>query len=122
VTRETERLASAAAGLRWHGTAAWSVHLAHAITPRHLELTAVALTLDGVLTSVEGWALRRRHTWGAWLVIATTSALLPFELVALVHHVDVPRMLTLAFNAGIVVFLARKAKRETARAVRVHTW
>lgn len=115
VTGETERLASAAAGLRWHGAAAWSVRLGRTITLRHVELAAVALALDGALTSVEGWALRRGRTWGAWLVVVTTSVLLPFEVVAAVHHVDAVRILAFALNVGIVAFLARKAKRETMK-------
>src|SRR5579871_3277125 len=64
-----------------HASAAWSVHLASAIlagaTPRHLELAIGALFADGILSSIEGWSLRRRKWWGPWLVVVATSSLVP---------------------------------------------
>jgi uncharacterized membrane protein (DUF2068 family) len=105
-----------AAELRYHVSRAWSVRLAELVmrgaTRRGIELTSLALTLDGVLTVVEGWALRRGHVWGPWLVVAATGGLLPFEVYQLVRHVRVSHVLALGLNLLIVVYLAHRALRE----------
>jgi uncharacterized membrane protein (DUF2068 family) len=72
----------------------------------------VALVADGAASLVEAWALSRGHWWGPWLVVATTSALLPFELVALARHPHVGRFVVLAINAAIVAYLVVRTRRE----------
>jgi uncharacterized membrane protein (DUF2068 family) len=99
-----------------HSTHAWSLELARlllrAATPRGLWTVVVALVADGVVSLVEGWALTRGHWWGPWLVVVTTSSLLPLEVLAVVHHPHVNRFALLGINVAIVVYLARKALRE----------
>ena len=105
-----------------HHSHAWSLELAKLIlsaaTPRGLWTIVVALVADGASSVVEGWALVHGHWWGPWLVVVTTGSLLPFEVVALVRHPHVSRLLLLAVNVVIVVYLARKAL-EDRRAVAV---
>jgi uncharacterized membrane protein (DUF2068 family) len=95
-----------------HVTEAWSHALAEllarATTPSHLGLIATALVLDGLLSAAEGWTLHHRYRWGRWLVILATSALLPFELLALVRRLSPSRILILVVNAAVVVYLARR--------------
>jgi uncharacterized membrane protein (DUF2068 family) len=109
------RLLGLAAELR-HGTHAWSLELAqlllHAATPRGLWTIVVALLVDGVASLIEGWALIHGRWWGPWLVVVSTSSLLPLETIALVRHPHFSRFLLLAVNVVIVVYLARKALRE----------
>ncbi|HEY4015191.1 MAG TPA: DUF2127 domain-containing protein [Polyangiaceae bacterium] len=99
-----------------HHSGAWSLQLAdllvRASTRRGLWTLFVALIADGVMTLVEAWALIRGHWWGPWLVVVATSSLLPFEIVALIHHPHVSRALLLAVNLVIVAYLIRKALRE----------
>ncbi|HEX3344735.1 MAG TPA: DUF2127 domain-containing protein [Polyangiaceae bacterium] len=99
-----------------HHSGAWSLELAdllvRASTRRGLWTLFVALLADGTLTLVEAWALLRGHWWGPWLVVAATSSLLPFEVIALVRHTHVSRALLLAVNLLIVGYLVRKALRE----------
>lgn len=101
--------------LRRH-SGAWSLQLAdvlvRASTRRGLWTLFVALIADGVLTLVEAWALIRGHWWGPWLVVVATGSLLPFEVVALVRHPHVSRVLLLVVNMLIVAYLGRKALRE----------
>ena len=115
---ETEGLHDIAAGIRHHVTGGWSVRLADYLmagTSHHsIVITVIALTLDGALTSVEGWALARNHWWGPWLVVVASGALLPFELFELVRKPRVGHLVILVMNAAIVVYLARKALREHA--------
>jgi len=91
----------------------WSIALAHAIvgtiTPHRLNITALALALDGVLTSIEGWALRRGHAWGRWTVVVATGLLMPFELVAFAHKRHWTELAAFVLNFAIVAYLARRA-------------
>lgn len=103
-----------------HLTRAWSLQLAElafrAATPKHLQLAAIALGLDGMLTSVEGWGLWRRKPWAEWLVVVASGLLLPFEFVELVRHASIVRFSVLAVNLLIVGYLARRIVLERARA------
>jgi uncharacterized membrane protein (DUF2068 family) len=105
-------LREVAAALRHHFAAAWSVELSEALVRaaggRHLLVVAVALLLDGVSSLVEGWALHRRYRWSRWLIVAATSALLPFEVLSLFRRLSLGRFAILLVNAAIVAYLARR--------------
>ena len=79
-----------------------------AIEPRHILMVGALLTLDGVITVLEGYALFRGWRWGVWLVVAATSMLLPFTLAALVDEVTVVRVTLLSINLLIVAWLLRQ--------------
>jgi uncharacterized membrane protein (DUF2068 family) len=66
-------------------------------------VVAVAVIVDGTVTLVEGWALHGRYRWSRWLVVATTSSLLPIEVVTLVRHPSAGRVMLVLVNALIVV-------------------
>ncbi|HEY6477508.1 MAG TPA: DUF2127 domain-containing protein [Polyangia bacterium] len=120
------KLADFAERLREHAVHAWSNVFAAALLrfvhARHsLVWTADALLFDAALSSVEAWALSRRYTWGEWLVVGTTSLLIPFEVRALLHHLRVGRVLLLVLNVVIVAYLivnlrARRAAEEVRTA------
>ena len=101
---------------RHHFASAASVKLAELLlqiaTPRHLGLTALALALDGTLTTVEGVALSRRLWWAPWLVVVATGGFLPYELYGLVREPRVGRLLVFVLNGLVVVYLASRALRE----------
>jgi uncharacterized membrane protein (DUF2068 family) len=101
----------------WHSSTALSVYFARLIaagTDGHgLQLAALALASDGVLALVEGWVLARGRWWAPWLVAASMSIFVPFELLALVRRVRPFRALVLALNLAIVAWLAGEAWRET---------
>ncbi len=94
----------------------WAIRLANALVTalsgRYLVIGALALTMDGVVTTLEGLALAFGLWWGPWLVVLSTSLLLPAEMVALYRHPNVLRALVLIINAVIVYYLARHAKRK----------
>jgi uncharacterized membrane protein (DUF2068 family) len=116
VFHETGGLHETAAAIRHHVTAGWAVKLADLITAgtshHAIVLTVVALTADGLLTGVEGWALQRNHWWGPWLVVAASGVLLPVELRELVRHPRAGHVLILVLNVAMVIYLARKALHE----------
>lgn len=110
-----DRLLSFADVLRHHAHA-WSLKLARLLVraddPRVLWTLVAALLADGVASLLEGWALIYGHWWGPWLVVITTSSLLPFEIAAIARKPHALRLLLLLVNAAIVVYLARRALAE----------
>lgn len=116
--RASEDVRRLALHFRDHASSAWSLALAErlwsAASGRHLLVIGAASLLDGVLSSIEGWALHRRYRWGDWLVIAATSCLLPFEVSALARRFTAGRVVALVVNAAIVLYLVQR--RRTLRA------
>ncbi|HEU4582215.1 MAG TPA: DUF2127 domain-containing protein [Polyangiaceae bacterium] len=114
------------AWLRHHLTHGWAAHLAELLAPllaaqateRRILFAIGALGLDGMLTGIEAWALHTGRTWGAWLVIATTGALLPFEVYEFVRVRRWSRLLIFVVNVAILVYLARRAWRERRHVAR----
>ena len=109
---ETEHLRELADTARQHLASRWSDLLASALTPHHLWLAAVALALDGALVLVEGWSLWRGYRWAPWLVVVSTAALLPFEVVGLWRHPHLGRAVLLLGNIAVALYLAREAQRD----------
>jgi len=105
---------------RDHATRAWGVWFAEVLLRNasvgRVVLAAVALGLDGALTSVEGWALRRGHTWGEWLVVVASGTLLPIEAYALWTKRHWPHLAGFLLNLLIVVYLAWQAVGRGRRA------
>ena len=76
--------------LRHHFVQAWTVHLAdwlvRHVSRHRIELSIAALFLDGAMTGVEGWSLKRRYWWGPWLVVVASGGLLPVEIYEWLRH------------------------------------
>jgi uncharacterized membrane protein (DUF2068 family) len=72
----------------------------------------VAIGLDAVLLTVEGWALLRGWKWGVWLVVIASGALIPWELYALIAHPGLLRAGVLLGNLLIVGWLLVHALRK----------
>jgi len=121
VEGQTDRLLDMVAAFRHHLTAAWSLELVDALVSaadrHHIEFFAAAVTLDGALTLVEWYALHTGRPWGEWLVVIATGSLIPFELVAIVRHKRVGRVVLMILNVAIVVYLARRALAKHRAAV-----
>jgi uncharacterized membrane protein (DUF2068 family) len=115
LTGFAQDLAELGTFVRRHMTLAWAVNLAEwLVDAHHLLLVALALGLDGALTSVEAWALHKNRWWGPWLVVVASGSLLPYELLEIVRRPRVSRVLLFVANALIVGYLARHAKRHRA--------
>ena len=74
---------------------------------RHIVAMGALLTVDGVVTFFEGFALWRGWWWGAWLVVGASGLLVPFEVAAIAEHVTVWRLGVLGTNLAIVGWLLR---------------
>ena len=102
-----------------HVTRAWALQAATLIvtagTTAHVKIAAGAAFGDGILSAVEGFALRAGHWWAPWLVVVGTSVLLPWEVVEVVRHPHWGRVLVLAVNLGVVVYLLLGVRKEHRR-------
>ena len=109
-------LANAVSGALHHLTHPWAHRAAEALMralerPGYLYVAALALGVDGTFTLLEGAALARGAWWGPWLVVISTSMLLPPEIVALFRHASAVRAVILALNVAIVAYLVAHARR-----------
>jgi len=71
---------------------------------RWRQLGLVSLAYASVFT-VEGVGLWRERRWAEYLTIVTSSLLLPFECIAVLHHATPVRAGVLIANAAIVAYL-----------------
>jgi uncharacterized membrane protein (DUF2068 family) len=71
---------------------------------RWRQLGIVSLLYAGTFT-LEGVGLWRERRWAEYLTIVTSSLLLPFEFIAVVHHLTLVRTGVLLANAVIVAYL-----------------
>jgi uncharacterized membrane protein (DUF2068 family) len=55
--------------------------------------------------TLEGVGLWRERRWAEYLTIVTSSLLLPFEFIAVLHHLTLVRTGVLLANAVIVAYL-----------------
>ena len=112
VTRFDESIRRALVGLEERAvstiTDGFSAGALWAVEPDHILGLGALLTLDGLITFLEGWALLRGWRWGVWLVVAASSLLVPFEIGSLIEKVTVLRVLVLFINGLIVGWLLRQ--------------
>ena len=118
----THRFMTEALQFRHHVVEDWSVKLAQLLiqtaTVRHLSVIGLAAMIDGASSLVEGWALYRRFWWSGWLIVCTTSAAIPLEAIAVIHHPGGVRIALLVTNSLIVFYLIRRRATVTASRVR----
>lgn len=108
---------------RWVSTIAWRIgpraglgaHTKLSDLPHsRLVLVGIVALLYAGLFTVEGAGLWRSKRWAEYLTIIATSSLVPFEVYALVRHVNWHRVATLGVNLLVVGYLAWKVKQRPA--------
>jgi uncharacterized membrane protein (DUF2068 family) len=82
------------------------------LVPIRLWLVVAGLTVDSVLTGIEGFALRTGKPWGTWLVLFASVALVPFEVSGLLRAPHIGRAILLAINVLVGIYLLRRAMRD----------
>src|SRR6185312_12403539 len=73
-------------------------------------LLALALASVGyvILEAIEAGGLILGHLWVEWLIVVETAVFLPFEAYELVRHFTWLKVLTMAANLLILVYLAAR--------------
>ena len=107
-----------ALSLREQVTARLAIELAEAFvraaTPGYLSLTSVALGLNGTVILVEAWLLHRGTRLAIWVVVLTSSVLIPWELYEVFAHFRILRVVLLVLNVVVVTYLGLQASKHVA--------
>jgi len=88
------------------------------VTQRVVTGAAVLAWLDGLATVAEVVLLWIGKPWGEWIVTIGLATLVPVELVSLEQRPSVGKLLVLAANAAVVVYLFRRRMLERSERAR----
>jgi uncharacterized membrane protein (DUF2068 family) len=93
-----------------------------AVTPAQLKAASVGTFIYAALLLTEGTGLLLHKRWAEYFTIITTAGLIPLEIYELIHHLTAAKIVILAINVAIVVYLiarvssgARRADTRSAR-------
>jgi uncharacterized membrane protein (DUF2068 family) len=81
------------------------------VTPHRFELIGGAACVYGAIFATEGWGLWTGKPWAEYLTVFVTASLIPFEAWEIWHHFGWLKVLALAVNVAIVIYLWRLVRR-----------
>jgi uncharacterized membrane protein (DUF2068 family) len=80
--------------------------------PRKFVAIGAAACAYASLFLIEGWGLWRGKRWAEYLTTIATTSLIPFEIYEIVHRFTALKIIALAVNIAIVVYLISLLQRE----------
>ena len=86
-----------------------------ALQPHSVLLAGMVSLGYAALLLAEGIGLWFEFSWAAYMTVVSTSALVPFEVYELIERATWPRIILLAVNLIIVVYLVRQVKDHRLR-------
>lgn len=86
-----------------------------ALQPHSVLMAGLVSLGYAALLLAEGIGLWLEVSWAAYLTVASTSALVPFEIYELVERVSFARISLLVVNLAIVLYLVRQLRKHTLR-------
>ncbi len=84
----------------------WLSRIAH-LSNGELAVMLVFALVYCAIEGVEAWALWRERRWGEYLTVVATAGFVPLEVYELVDRVTLVKVVALAVNVAIVVWLIR---------------
>jgi uncharacterized membrane protein (DUF2068 family) len=81
------------------------VEAAGRVTDTHLWMLAGAAFLYSVVRGVEAYGLWLERRWAEWFALIAGGFFIPVEIYELIHHVSLIKILVLATNTAIVVYM-----------------
>jgi len=75
------------------------------ISPHRLREISIAIFLYAALDIIEGTGLALEKTWAEYLTLILTASFLPWELFEIIRHVTGLKVVLLALNTAVVVYL-----------------
>ena len=81
------------------------------ISPRQVKEISLGLFFYAALFATEGIGLLLKKRWAEYLTVISTALLLPLEVLEVVRHPHVGRVVVLVANVAIVIYLALQLKR-----------
>ncbi len=82
-----------------------------AVTPAQLRAASVGTFIYSGLLLTEGIGLLLRKRWAEYFTIITTAGLIPLEIYEIVHRLTAAKIVVLAINVAIVVYLIARVRR-----------
>jgi uncharacterized membrane protein (DUF2068 family) len=82
------------------------------VRPDQITKLGLGSFLYAGLFLTEGTGLWLRKRWAEWLTVIITSSLVPLELYEIYRHVSYVKLVVLALNIGIVVYLIYHIRSE----------
>jgi uncharacterized membrane protein (DUF2068 family) len=86
-----------------------------ALQPHTILLAGLVSLTYAALLLAEGIGLWFEVSWAAYLTVVSTSALIPLEVYEVSENATVPRIVLIAVNLVIVVYLVKHLKRHSFR-------
>jgi len=83
------------------------------ISPKQLKVTSAGTFIYAALLLTEGIGLLLRKRWAEYFTIITTSGLVPLEVYEISRHVTSAKIVVLALNLAIVVYLVVRVRQKT---------
>jgi uncharacterized membrane protein (DUF2068 family) len=81
------------------------------VSPNQLKALSVGTFIYAALLLTEGTGLLLRKRWAEYFTIITTGGLIPLELYEIARHVTAGKILVLAVNIAIVMYLVWRVRR-----------
>ena len=85
------------------------------IDDRKLEAISAGSFFYAALLTVEGIGLWMEKRWAEYLTVIMTASLIPLEVYEIVERRTATRVLLLAFNIGVVIYLIKKLRERNGR-------
>ena len=82
------------------------------ISPRQLKDLGVGSFAYAALFLTEGIGLWLMKRWAEWFTVVITSSLVPLEVYEIYRHPTVGKVVVLAINIAVVVYLVLRIRRE----------
>jgi uncharacterized membrane protein (DUF2068 family) len=82
------------------------------VSPEQLKKVGLGSFLYAGLFLVEGTGLWLRKRWAEWLTVIITSSLVPIELYEIYRHFGWVKVVVLALNVAIVIYLIYHMRRQ----------
>ncbi len=91
------------------------------VNERHLDAIGLGVVVYGLLYAVEGVGLILKRRWAEWIVVASTSLLVPFEGYEVFQRPGFLRIGVLLVNLLIVAFLVFRLRKGTTERILMKT-
>jgi uncharacterized membrane protein (DUF2068 family) len=90
------------------------------ISPDQLRMISYGSYSYAVLHLLEGIGLVGRWRWGEWMVVVSSSALIPFEVYEFLQRATWMRVSVIAVNVAIVLYFNRRLRLHAERSLHLH--
>jgi uncharacterized membrane protein (DUF2068 family) len=98
-----------------HGLRGQLVHLLQEMGPGKFVAIGIVALAYAAIFATEGTGLWLRKHWAEWFTVIATGSLIPFEVYEVFHKFNALKLVALAANVAIVVYLVRLAMQPHAR-------